>query len=70
MTGARMPEPVRLAIERAELAGFAMSCAPGTGRLLAVLATAVPAKGRVLELVGTGTGVGTAWIAHGLRGRA
>ena len=45
-----------------------MSCDPGVGRLLAVLAAAVPANGRVLEL-GTGTGVGTAWIVHGLRGR-
>jgi predicted O-methyltransferase YrrM len=63
-----LPEPVRVATERAEHAGFTMSCDPGTGRLLAVLAAAVPAKGRVLEL-GTGTGVGTAWITHGLQGR-
>lgn len=63
-----LPELVRLATERAERAGFTMSCDPGTGRLLAVLAAAVPAKGRVLEL-GTGTGVGTAWITHGLHGR-
>jgi demethylmenaquinone methyltransferase/2-methoxy-6-polyprenyl-1,4-benzoquinol methylase len=63
-----LPEPVRLATERAEQAGFTMSCDPGTGRLLSVLAAAVPVKGRVLEL-GTGTGVGTAWITHGLHGR-
>lgn len=63
-----LPEAVRLAAERAERAGFSMSCDPGAGRLLAVLAAAVPANGRVLEL-GTGTGVGTAWIVHGLRGR-
>jgi predicted O-methyltransferase YrrM len=63
-----LPEPVRMATERAEHAGFTMSCDPGTGRLLAVLAAAVPAEGRVLEL-GTGTGVGTAWITHGLQGR-
>jgi len=68
MTGALLPEPVRLATERAERAGFAMSCDPGTGRLLTVLAAAVPANGRVLEL-GTGTGAGTAWITHGLQGR-
>ena len=69
MTRPALPEPVRLAVERAQRAGFAMSCDPRTGRLLAVLAAAVPANGRVLEL-GTGTGVGTAWIAHGLEGRA
>lgn len=69
MTGGLLPEPVRLAIERAERAAFSMSCDPGTGRLLAVLAAAVPANGRVLEL-GTGTGVGTAWITYGLQGRA
>ena len=63
-----LPEPVRLAAERAERAGFSLSCDPGAGRLLAVLAAAIPANGRVLEL-GTGTGVGTAWIVHGLRGR-
>src|ERR1700749_1594252 len=66
---APLPEPVRLATERADRAGFTMSCDPGTGLLLAVLAAAVPANGRVLEL-GTGTGVGTAWITHGLHGRA
>ncbi|MGH7153843.1 MAG: O-methyltransferase [Acetobacteraceae bacterium] len=44
------------------------SCDPCTGRLLAVLAAAVPTKGRVLEL-GTGTGADTAWITHGLQGR-
>jgi predicted O-methyltransferase YrrM len=65
---ALLPEPVRMATERAEQAGFTMSCDPCTGRLLAVLSAAVPVRGRVLEL-GTGTGVGTAWIAHGLQGR-
>jgi predicted O-methyltransferase YrrM len=68
MTSALLPEPVRLATERAEQARFALSCDPSTGRLLAVLAAAVPVNGRVLEL-GTGTGVGTAWITHGLQGR-
>jgi hypothetical protein len=37
-----LPELVLLATERAERAGFTMSCDPGTGRLLAVLAAAVP----------------------------
>lgn len=60
-----LPEPVRRASAVAARAGFAMSCEPGTGSLLAVLAAAVPPAGRILEL-GTGAGVGTAWIAHGL----
>jgi demethylmenaquinone methyltransferase/2-methoxy-6-polyprenyl-1,4-benzoquinol methylase len=38
------------------------------GRLLAALAAAVPPGGRILEM-GTGVGVGTAWIVHGLTGR-
>lgn len=45
-----------------------MSCDPDTGRLLAALAAAVPPRGRVFEL-GTGTGVGTAWITQGLAKR-
>jgi predicted O-methyltransferase YrrM len=69
MPAPSLPEPVALATERATGAGFTMSCDPGTGRLLAVLAAAVPPGGRLLEL-GTGTGVGTAWITHGLRGRS
>ena len=44
--------------------GFLPVCDPAAGRLLAVLA-ALPAGARVLEL-GTGTGVGTAWIASAL----
>jgi len=68
VTGHLLPEPVRLAAERAAQAGFTMSCDPDTGKLLAVLAAAVPPNGRVLEL-GTGTGAGTAWITHGLQGR-
>ncbi len=38
------------------------------GRLLALLAQAVPAGGRVLE-IGTGVGVGLAWIVHGVGDR-
>jgi demethylmenaquinone methyltransferase/2-methoxy-6-polyprenyl-1,4-benzoquinol methylase len=64
-----LPEIVARAAEVARRAGFAMSSEPGVGALLAVLAAAVPPGGRVLEL-GTGTGVGTAWIVHGLGGRA
>lgn len=45
-----------------------MSCEPGVGAMLAVLAAAVPIGGRILEL-GTGAGVGTAWLIHGLADR-
>jgi len=47
---------------------FPMSCTDHVGRLLAVLAAAVPSGGRILE-IGTGVGVGTAWIIAGLDGR-
>ena len=53
------------AAQRAGAAGFPYSCEPAVGRLLAVLAACVPPGGRILEL-GTGTGVGTAWLASGL----
>jgi demethylmenaquinone methyltransferase/2-methoxy-6-polyprenyl-1,4-benzoquinol methylase len=59
------PDRVAAATVAARDAGFTMSCEPDTGTLLAVLAAAVPAGGRILEL-GTGAGVGTAWIVHGL----
>jgi hypothetical protein len=36
------PERVLRATEQAARAGFTMSCAPDTGRLIAVLAAAVP----------------------------
>lgn len=42
-----------------------MSCEPAVGRLLAVLAAHLPAPARILEL-GTGTGVGTAWMVSGV----
>lgn len=48
---------------------FQFSCEPQVGRLLAVLAAAAPRNARILEL-GTGAGVGTAWLAHGVNGRA
>lgn len=60
-----VPSLVREATERARRAGFSLSCDPEVGRLLAVLAARLPAGARVLEL-GTGTGVGTAWIASAL----
>nr|WP_239069573.1 class I SAM-dependent methyltransferase [Streptomyces sp. SID13666] len=46
--------------------GFAMSCEPRTGSLLATLAASKPG-GRVLEL-GTGVGAGAAWLLHGMSG--
>lgn len=63
-----LPAEVQLARQRAERAGFAHSCEPEVGRLLMVLAGAVPLFGRVLE-IGAGAGVGTAWLATGLESR-
>ena len=60
-----VPPLVAAAIARARQVGFPMSCDPAVGRLLAVLAAHLPEGARVLEL-GTGTGVGTAWIVSGL----
>jgi predicted O-methyltransferase YrrM len=68
MEGA-VPALVAAATGRARSAGFRLSCEPAVGQLLAVLAAHLPAGARVLEL-GTGTGVGTAWIASGLLPRA
>ena len=62
------PAEVNVAQQRAEQAGFAMSCEPEVGRLLMVLAAAVPLFGRVLE-IGAGAGVGAAWLATGLESR-
>jgi predicted O-methyltransferase YrrM len=60
-----LPALVAAATDRARSAGFRLSCEPAVGQLLAVLAAHLPAGARVLEL-GTGAGVGTAWIACGL----
>ena len=59
---------VAAAPDAARRAGFTRSCEDDVGRLLAVLTAAVPVGGRILEL-GTGTGVGLAWITSGLVGR-
>lgn len=50
---------------RAARAGFRRSSEDDVGRLLSALAADVPEGGRVLEL-GTGAGVGTAWIVSAL----
>lgn len=51
-----------------EALGFAMASEPKTGALLATLAASKPG-GRVLEL-GTGTGIGTAWLLSGMDAQA
>ena len=59
----------RLVVEAEGLArahGFGASCTPAVGALLRTMATTA---GRVLEL-GTGFGVGTAWLTSGLRPEA
>ena len=52
-------------VERAESLAFERSCEPEAGWLLHVLA-AQRGRGRVGE-IGTGAGVGTAWLASALR---
>ena len=51
-----------------ERAGFTMASEPKTGSLLRTLAASKPG-GRFLEL-GTGTGVGTAWLLAGMDSRS
>lgn len=63
-----LPPRVVAALDRAEAAGFELSSEPGVGALLAALAASVPENGRILEL-GTGAGVGTAWLVEGLGDR-
>lgn len=62
------PPAVRLARERAQSSGFDLSSDNGVGALLASLAAAVRPQGTIIEL-GTGTGVGLAWIVHGIGAR-
>ena len=60
-----MPPPlVERALALAERAGFVKSCSPETGRLLQVLA-GQRGRTRVAE-IGTGCGVGSAWILSAL----
>jgi len=63
-----MSDLAQAALERARAAEFAYSSDPEVGRVLAMLSARVPIGGRILE-IGTGTGVGLAWLVDGLRGR-
>jgi demethylmenaquinone methyltransferase/2-methoxy-6-polyprenyl-1,4-benzoquinol methylase len=56
---------VDAAYARAGSSGFSMSCERPVGQLLATLAAGVRPGGNILEL-GTGAGVGVAWLVHGL----
>lgn len=60
----RMPEALRGLYADTEHLGFTMVSDPKTGGLLSVLAASKPG-GRLLE-IGTGTGVGTAWLLAGM----
>jgi predicted O-methyltransferase YrrM len=62
--------PPALAAIQADTArlGFSMASDTKTGALLAVLSAAKPG-GRLLE-IGTGTGIGTAWLLAGMDGSA
>jgi predicted O-methyltransferase YrrM len=64
-----VPPPVAGAKRRARDLRFTKSCEDNVGRLLAALAASVPLGGRILE-IGTGVGVGMAWILTGLRERS
>lgn len=65
---AGIPVAVAAARRRAKSVGFRQSCEDEVGRLLSTLAAAVRPNGSILE-IGTGVGVGTAWIVAGLEGR-
>ncbi len=63
-----VPPLVAAAEMRAVEHDFGHSCQRGVGELLSFLATTTPPGGRILEL-GTGFGVGLAWILSGLGSR-
>ena len=65
---ASYPERVRAAMSRAAAAAFELSSEPAVGRAIMTLAAAVRQGGRILE-IGTGLGVGTAWLVEGLETR-
>jgi predicted O-methyltransferase YrrM len=58
------PAALRAILEHTEALAFPMPSEPRTGALLRVLAASKPG-GRLLEL-GTGTGIGTAWLLDGM----
>jgi demethylmenaquinone methyltransferase/2-methoxy-6-polyprenyl-1,4-benzoquinol methylase len=68
MAGMPTPPLVLDAEARAAGSGFTISSEPPAGALLATLAAAVRPEGRILE-IGTGAGVGLAWLVSGLGGR-
>ena len=63
-----LPERVAAAHRQAAATGFAWSCIPEVGRILALAAAAKP-EGVIAES-GTGVGVGTAWLHSGLGAKA
>lgn len=60
----RLPAALGRIMERTAALGFGMACEARTGALLRALAATKPG-GRLIEL-GTGTGVGTAWLLDGM----
>ncbi len=62
-----LPEIVSRAFDVTRKAGYVSFCRNETGRLLATLAAT---RSGTLAEFGTGTGVGTAWLRSGVRGKA
>jgi predicted O-methyltransferase YrrM len=63
-----IPRRVAESMHCANVLQFRYSCAGEVGRMLSVLAASAPTGARILE-VGTGSGVGLAWIVSGLAER-
>jgi predicted O-methyltransferase YrrM len=61
-----VPELVAKAMRLAEVMGFDRSCSLETGRLLRTLAAQV--ESGIIGEIGSGCGVGAAWISSGMRG--
>lgn len=62
-----LPDIVRRALQLSRTRGFVSSCRNETGYLLSTLAAT---RTGLLAETGTGCGVGSAWLRHGLRGDA